>query len=97
MSLSNDVSGPIWEIQGIHRPDEGIRKHLWNTSQYLPGNTTQHTRRQPSSYSSLWEPQRGCSLFEGSLLFCHLPGESKKNRKSQTANWKQNQVPLDVK
>jgi hypothetical protein len=36
-------------------------KHPWNVSQYLPDYTVQHPRRQPSSYSSPWEPEMSTS------------------------------------
>jgi hypothetical protein len=41
----------------IHRPDDGGSKHLWNVSKLLPDYTAQQPRRQPSSYSTPWEPK----------------------------------------
>jgi hypothetical protein len=37
--------------------DDGGSKHFWNVGHYLPDYTVQHPRRQPSSYSSPWEPK----------------------------------------
>jgi hypothetical protein len=40
-----------------HCPDDGGSKHLWNIGQLLPDCIAQHSRRQWSLYSSLWELQ----------------------------------------
>jgi hypothetical protein len=37
-------------------PDVGGGKHLWNVGKLLPDYTTQHPKRQLSSYMSPWEP-----------------------------------------
>jgi hypothetical protein len=39
------------------RPDDGGSRYIWNVSQFLVDYTTQHSRRQTSSYSSLCEPE----------------------------------------
>jgi hypothetical protein len=35
----------------------GGSKHVWNVRKLLPDYSAQHPRRQPSSYSSSWEPE----------------------------------------
>jgi hypothetical protein len=47
-----------------HHSDDGGRKLLWNISQYLLDWTMQHSRRQPYSYLSPWEPQISTSLIQ---------------------------------
>jgi hypothetical protein len=42
---------------GFIIPSTTSSKHLWNAGQLLPYYTAQHPRRQPSSYSSPWEPE----------------------------------------
>jgi hypothetical protein len=48
---------PSFRAQLTHRPNDGGSKLLWNVGQYLPDYTVLHPRRQPSSYSSPWEPR----------------------------------------
>jgi hypothetical protein len=43
-------------FRGIHRPDNGSRKYLWNISRLLPDITAQQPIRQPFSYSPMREP-----------------------------------------
>jgi hypothetical protein len=45
-----------WKLDGV-RPGDGGSKHIWNVGQFLKDCTAQHLRRQPSSYSSPWEPE----------------------------------------
>jgi hypothetical protein len=45
-------------FRGDDRPDDEGSKHLWNVGKLLLDYTAQQPRRQPSSYSPLWEPQR---------------------------------------
>jgi hypothetical protein len=40
-----------------YRTDDDGSKHLWNVGPFLPDHTTQHPRRQSSSYSPPWEPE----------------------------------------
>jgi hypothetical protein len=40
-----------------HHPDDGGSKNLWNVEKLLP-DYTQQPRRQPSSYSPLFEPKK---------------------------------------
>jgi hypothetical protein len=48
----------MWELRVCdHHPDDGVSKHLWNVSKFLPDFTAQEPRRQPSSYSPPWEPE----------------------------------------
>jgi hypothetical protein len=53
---------PISRARLTHRPHDGGRKHLWNVGKRLPDYTTQHPRRQPSSYSPSWGPEISLSL-----------------------------------
>jgi hypothetical protein len=39
------------------RPDGADSKHLCNVGKLLPDDTAQQPRKQPSSFSSPWEPQ----------------------------------------
>jgi hypothetical protein len=55
-----------------HHPDYGGSKLLWNGSQYLQGYTVQHPRRQPSSYSSLWELETHLLLCSQKSAVCNL-------------------------
>jgi hypothetical protein len=65
------------EILGSHgsdHPDDGGSKYLWNISKHLPDYTALQPRRQPSSYSPLWEPQiLLCTYFSLYLLPDQLP------------------------
>jgi hypothetical protein len=40
-----------------HHHGDGGSKYLWNVGKLLPDYTVLQPRRQPSSYSPLWEPQ----------------------------------------
>jgi hypothetical protein len=53
--------------QGDHHPDDGGSKDLWNVGELLPDYTAWQPRRQPSSYSLLWEPQ----ILLPPILFLH--------------------------
>jgi hypothetical protein len=44
------------------RPDDGGSKHLWNVCQFVQDCKAQQPRRQPSSYSTPWEPEVSPSL-----------------------------------
>jgi hypothetical protein len=62
-AMSSCVNRPMFQrcllpqSSVIHRPDDGGNKHLWNVGKFLPDNMAQRPRRQPSSYSSPWEPE----------------------------------------
>jgi hypothetical protein len=52
----------------VSRPDDGNSKHLWNVGIHLPHYTEQYPRKQPSSYSSPWNPE----ISPNSCLFICL-------------------------
>jgi hypothetical protein len=56
-----------------HRPDDGGSKILWNIGKLTPDYTAQQPRRQPSSYSSPWEPE----ISQGMGWFCQAYGSDK--------------------
>jgi hypothetical protein len=43
--------------QWAHCPDDGSNTDLWNVGKLIPVYMVLQPRRQPSSYSPLWEPQ----------------------------------------
>jgi hypothetical protein len=82
LHLHNDTENKCGVLRTSHlhqRPDDGGSKYLWNVGKLLPDYTTLQPRRQPSSFSTPWEPQikrkvkraahfcssRGTTLFLG--------------------------------
>jgi hypothetical protein len=59
------------------RPDDGGSKDLWDVGKLLPDYTALQPRRQPSSYSPLWEPQ---ILPENTLLNTKLVNRALSTR-----------------
>jgi hypothetical protein len=51
------IRGPCCLHHQGDRRDDGGSKDLWNVGKLLPDYTVLQPRRQPSSYSSPWEPQ----------------------------------------
>jgi hypothetical protein len=54
MTVFWDVA--LCSLMEVYRCFRGS-KHLWNVSKLLPDYMAQHPRRQPSSYSPLWETE----------------------------------------
>jgi hypothetical protein len=49
---------------------EAASVSVWNVGQLLPDYTVQHPRRQPSSYSSPWEPEISQIIHVSSRVRC---------------------------
>jgi hypothetical protein len=63
-----------------HRPDDGGSKHLWNVGKVLPDYTAQHSKRQPSSVSSIVDKHNKQLPDDGrSLLLWNLPDYTAKH------------------
>jgi hypothetical protein len=68
------LSAATVEAVVSHHPDDGGSKHLWNVGKLQTDYTAQHPRRQPSSYSSPWEPEISlwgcvCKLSDNRILW----------------------------
>jgi hypothetical protein len=67
-------------------PDDGGSKYLWNICKLIPDYTVLQTRRQPSSYLPLWEPQIFPNsifwkMFDLSQFHCHQCLEIRRTRR----------------
>jgi hypothetical protein len=75
----------------IPGPDGGDSEHLWNVGKLLPDYTSQHLRRQPSSYSRPWEPEISPNISVPSHLittFINNDSYYETGRWSNTGNLK---------